>query len=36
VSVFGGVIFGTVLVLIFIPFMYVLIRRLIKKKPIIE
>jgi len=36
VSVFGGVIFGTLLVLIFIPFMYVLIRRLIKKKPIIE
>lgn len=32
VSVFGGVIFGTLLVLIFIPFMYVLIRRLIIKK----
>jgi len=32
VSVFGGVIFGTVLVLIFIPFMYVLIRQFIIKK----
>ncbi len=26
VSVLGGVIFGTILVLVFIPFMYVLIR----------
>ncbi len=25
-SVFGGVVFGTILVLIFIPFMYVLVR----------
>ena len=32
VSVLGGVIFGTVLVLIFIPFMYVLIRSLFKSK----
>lgn len=32
VSVFGGVIFGTVLVLIFIPFMYVMIRSLMAKK----
>lgn len=35
-SVLGGVIFGTVLVLIFIPFMYVLIRRNTKLKPITE
>lgn len=34
VSVLGGVIFGTVLVLIFIPFMYVLIRSLVKSKQI--
>ncbi len=32
VSVLGGVIFGTILVLIFIPFMYVLIRSLFKTK----
>ncbi len=32
VSVLGGVIFGTVLVLIFIPFMYVMIRSLFQKK----
>lgn len=32
VSVLGGVIFGTVLVLIFIPFMYVLIRSIFKLK----
>ncbi|MGE8541002.1 MAG: multidrug efflux RND transporter permease subunit [Acinetobacter sp.] len=32
VSVLGGVIFGTVLVLIFIPFMYVLIRSIFKQK----
>lgn len=32
VSVLGGVIFGTVLVLIFIPFMYVLIRSIFKSK----
>lgn len=32
VSVLGGVIFGTVLVLIFIPFMYVLIRNIFKLK----
>lgn len=32
VSVLGGVVFGTVLVLIFIPFMYVLIRSLFKVK----
>lgn len=30
VSVLGGVIFGTVLVLIFIPFMYVLVRTVFK------
>ena len=30
VSVLGGVVFGTVLVLIFIPFMYVLIRSILK------
>ena len=30
VSVFGGVLFGTVLVLIFIPFMYVMIRGIFK------
>ena len=34
VSVLGGVIFGTVLVLIFIPFMYVLIRRMFKTKSV--
>lgn len=33
VSVLGGVIFGTVLVLIFIPFMYVFVRSLFKFKP---
>ena len=32
VSVLGGVIFGTVLVLIFIPFMYVLVRNIFKIK----
>ncbi|WP_151811725.1 multidrug efflux RND transporter permease subunit [Acinetobacter bereziniae] len=32
VSVLGGVIFGTVLVLLFIPFMYVLIRTIFKPK----
>ena len=32
VSVFGGVIFGTVLVLLFIPFMYVLVRSIFKTK----
>ena len=32
ISVLGGVIFGTVLVLIFIPFMYVLIRSIFMKK----
>ena len=32
VSVLGGVIFGTVLVLIFIPFMYVLVRSIFKLK----
>lgn len=32
VSVLGGVIFATILVLIFIPFMYVLIRTLLKTK----
>lgn len=34
VSVLGGVIFGTILVLIFIPFMYVLIRSLFKTKSV--
>ncbi|MNI66151.1 Multidrug resistance protein MexB [compost metagenome] len=34
VSVFGGVIFATILVLIFIPFMYVLIRTLFKPKSV--
>ncbi|MCH7336144.1 efflux RND transporter permease subunit [Acinetobacter sp. NIPH 2699] len=33
-SVFGGVVFGTVLVLIFIPLMYVLIRSIFKVKTI--
>ncbi len=33
-SVFGGVLFATVLVLLFIPFMYVLIRRLMIKKTV--
>ncbi|MFH7408125.1 multidrug efflux RND transporter permease subunit [Acinetobacter variabilis] len=32
ISVFGGVIFGTILVLFFIPFMYVLIRQMTMKK----
>lgn len=32
VSVLGGVIFGTILVLIFIPFMYVFIRSVFKRK----
>ena len=31
-SVLGGVIFGTVLVVIFIPFMYVLVRNLMTRK----
>ncbi len=35
-SVFGGVVFGTILVLIFIPFMYVLVRTAFKPKPKIE
>jgi len=35
-SVFGGVVFGTILVLIFIPFMYVLVRTLFKPKVKIE
>ncbi|NLN57854.1 MAG: multidrug efflux RND transporter permease subunit, partial [Gammaproteobacteria bacterium] len=34
VSVLGGVVFGTILVLIFIPFMYVLIRTLFKPKSV--
>lgn len=34
VSVLGGVIFGTLLVLIFIPFMYVMVRSLFKAKTI--
>ena len=34
VSVLGGVIFGTVLVLIFIPFMYVFIRTIFKSKTV--
>ena len=34
VSVFGGVLFATILVLIFIPFMYVLIRTLLTKKAV--
>ena len=33
-SVFGGVLFATVLVLLFIPFMYVLIRSLMIKKTV--
>ena len=33
-SVFGGVLFATVLVLLFIPFMYVLIRGLMVKKTV--
>lgn len=33
VSVLGGVIFGTVLVLVFIPFMYVMIRSIFRLKP---
>ena len=32
VSVLGGVVFGTVLVLLFIPFMYVLVRSIFKSK----
>ena len=36
VSVLGGVIFGTVLVLIFIPFMYVMVRSIFKIKPVSE
>ena len=36
VSVLGGVVFGTVLVLIFIPFMYVLIRSIFKVTPKLE
>ena len=35
-SVFGGVVFGTILVLIFIPFMYVLVRTAFKPKPKVE
>jgi len=35
-SVFGGVVFGTILVLIFIPFMYVLVRTMFKPKVKIE
>lgn len=35
-SVFGGVVFGTILVLIFIPFMYVLVRTAFKPKPKLE
>lgn len=34
VSVLGGVIFGTILVLIFIPFMYVFIRTIFKSKTV--
>lgn len=33
-SVFGGVLFGTVLVLLFIPFMYVVIRNLFQSKAV--
>ncbi|KQW97946.1 multidrug transporter [Acinetobacter sp. Root1280] len=36
VSVLGGVIFGTVLVLLFIPFMYVLVRSIFKSKVLSE
>ena len=36
VSVLGGVIFGTILVLIFIPFMYVFIRTIFKSKTVQE
>ena len=36
VSVLGGVIFGTVLVLAFIPFMYVLVRTLFNKKVVLN
>lgn len=32
VSVFGGVVFGTILVLVFIPFMFVMIRTIFQKK----
>ncbi|WP_336041950.1 efflux RND transporter permease subunit [Acinetobacter dispersus] len=35
-SVFGGVVFGTILVLIFIPFMYVLVRSTFKPKTKVE
>ncbi|WP_436870271.1 efflux RND transporter permease subunit [Acinetobacter courvalinii] len=35
-SVFGGVVFGTILVLIFIPFMYVLVRTAFKPKSKVE
>ncbi|MGN5765147.1 efflux RND transporter permease subunit [Acinetobacter calcoaceticus] len=35
-SVFGGVVFGTILVLIFIPFMYVLVRTVFKPKQNVE
>ncbi|WP_414659378.1 efflux RND transporter permease subunit [Acinetobacter courvalinii] len=35
-SVFGGVVFGTLLVLIFIPFMYVLVRTAFKPKSKVE
>ncbi|OTG65469.1 multidrug efflux RND transporter permease subunit [Acinetobacter silvestris] len=36
VSVLGGVFFGTILVLIFIPFMYVMVRSLFKAKPVAD
>ena len=36
ISVLGGVIFGTVLVLIFIPFMFVLVANIFKPKDEIE
>jgi len=32
-SVFGGVLFGTILVLLFIPLMYVVIRSMFKYQP---
>lgn len=35
-SVFGGVVFGTILVLIFIPLMYVLIRSIFKANTVIQ
>ena len=36
ISVLGGVIFGTILVLIFIPFMFVLVANIFKPKEEIE